>query len=111
MLKKSGVLSLLPFFLLSAIYLCPCKVTFASSLAETLPHCERLDKGDKSHNCCDRMANCPKKETSGIKNLLSTFAAFPSQDHISDLNAFAQPIVYEINQTLTDTPQFDPLDL
>jgi len=92
-MKKTAILTL-SFFVIGSLYLCPCKAAFASSPAP--------------HNCCDKMSNCPsKKETKGMKNLLSSFSTPPLQDRLSDFyDVFARPVVYEINQSYTDSPQF-----
>lgn len=90
MTKKIIALALLPFFLIGALYLCPCKAAFA---AET-------------HKCCDKMKNCPLKDgTKGIKNLLSSFSPQESQKLNAIPDGFSQPIQYEINEDTVQTAQ------
>ena len=90
MTKKITAFSLLPFFLISALYLCPCKVVFASP----------------THNCCDKMKNCPSKnEAKGMKNLLSSFSLQEGQNLNVFPQVFSQPVHYEINQNIVRTVQ------
>ena len=90
MTKKIIAFALLPFFLIGALYLCPCKAAFA---AET-------------HKCCDKMKDCPSKDgTKGIKNLLSFFSLQESQNLNAVPGVFSQPVHYEINQDTVHTAQ------
>jgi hypothetical protein len=90
MKKKLTALSLLSFFLIGTLYLCPCKAAFA---AET-------------HKCCDKMKDCPSKDGSkGIKSLLSSFSLQESQNLNAVPDVFSQPVHYEINQDTVHTAQ------
>ena len=90
MTKKIIAFNLLPFFLISAIYLCPCKAAYA---AET-------------HKCCDKMKDCPSKDgAKGIKNLLSSFSLQESQNLNVVPDVFSQPVHYELNQDTVLTAQ------
>lgn len=94
MTKKIFAFSLLPIFLVSALYLCPCKALFAS-----LSH-------NKSHSCCDKMKDCPlKDQTKGMKSLLSSFSVQEGQNLSNFSSVFFHTISYELNLETTTVHQ------
>lgn len=63
MKKASVFFTILIPFLVSALYLCPCKVSAA----------ENISLAQRSHDCCERMKNCPvpKEASKGMQSMLS----------------------------------------
>lgn len=65
MKKTITIFTILIPFLISAVYLCPCKVS-ASVRTEFLSQ-------SQDHDCCKRMKNCPapKEKSKGLMSMLS----------------------------------------
>lgn len=106
MVKKAILLfAILIPFLVSAVYLCPCKVMGAS-------------KGTflaQSHDCCDRMKNCPspKGKSKGIMSMLPALHHPDSRvevpQHLTEIavdfaDVQVQPVIRISSLPISDAP-------